>query len=196
MTIPEFIGIVGASGSGKSTLCKALKNSSRDYEHIKLDNYFKHPRTFPKKHGFANWEKPSNIKFDVLLKDLKALSNGKTVQTKSFPKRAGAKRELITLRPKKYILVEGFVLLMNKDVRYFLDKKIYLDIPAKLMSIRRAIRFGDNLITDYDTKVAIPEYLKFGIKQKEFADYIINAARPQHFVNKEVKSIIENNDKS
>ncbi|MBX4205445.1 MAG: AAA family ATPase [Candidatus Doudnabacteria bacterium] len=191
MVRPEFIGIVGASGSGKSTLCKELKKSSRDFEHIKLDNYFRDPKTFPKKFGFPNWERPANLKFDILLKHLKALRRGKTIHTKSFPKKAGGISKPIIIRPKKYILVEGFILFMNKAVRGFLDKKIYLDIPSKLMLKRRARRFGDAHITDYDTKVAIPEYLKYGIKQKKFADYIINAARPQSAVIKVVRKIIE-----
>jgi uridine kinase len=191
MTNPEFIGIVGASGSGKSTLCKALKKGSSSYEHIKLDNYFKNPKTFPKKYGFANWEKPSNLKFNVLLQHLKALKQGKVIHAKTFPKKAGAKREQITLKPRRYILIEGFVLFTNKAVRDFLDKKIYLDIPAGMMLKRRAIRFGGDHITDYDTKVAIPEYLNFGIKQKKFADYIIDATRSQSTVIKKIKKIIE-----
>ena len=46
---PTFIGIVGPSGAGKSSSCKTLKKESKLYEHIKLDNYFKSPKTFPKK---------------------------------------------------------------------------------------------------------------------------------------------------
>lgn len=186
----KFIGIAGPSGSGKSTLCKILKSGSKDFEHIKLDNYFKDPKTFPKKYGFPNWEKPSNIKFDVLLKHLKALLNNKVVNTKSFPKKAGAKSLPIILKPKKYILIEGFVLFTNKAVRNFLDRKIFLDIPSKLMLKRRAIRFGENHVTDYDTKVAIPEFLKLGRKQKRFADFVVNANQPQKQVIKQVSKLI------
>src|SRR3989344_3722642 len=111
---PVFIGIVGASGAGKSTLCKKLKRISNQYE---------------------------NIKFDVLLKHVKALARGKIIHTKSFPKK-GDKPKPITLKPKKYILVEGFILLAHKAIRDFLDKRIYLDMPTKFMIKRRALRFG------------------------------------------------------
>ena len=185
-----FIGIVGPSGSGKTTLCKRLKESNKNYEHIRLDNYFKHPRTFPLKKGFRNWEKPSNIKFDLLLKHLKTLQKGKEVRTKSFPKKAGAKSELLILKPKQIILIEGFMLFKNKKVRDTLDVKIYLEIPSKLMLKRRAIRFGADHINDYDTKVAIPEFLRHGVNQKRYADYVINATKPQSKVIKEVKRII------
>ena len=185
-----FIGIVGPSGSGKTTLCKKLKLSNKNHEHIRLDNYFKHPRTFPIKHGFRNWEKPSNLKFDILLKHLKALQNGKEVHTKSFPKKAGARPEPITLKPKPIVLIEGFMLLKDKRVRDMLDVKIYLEIHPELMIKRRAIRFGAVHITDYDTKVAIPEFLKYGVAQKKYADYVIDAAKPQSQVIKEVQKIV------
>ena len=190
-----FIGIVGPSGSGKTTLCKKLRLSDKNYEHVRLDNYFKHPRTFPLKHGFRNWEKQSNLKFDVLLKHLKVLQNGKEVHTKSFPKKAGAKSEPITLKPKPIILIEGFMLFKDKKVRDMLDIKIYLEIHPELMLRRRAIRFGAVHITDYDTKVAIPEFLKHGVTQKRYADYVVDATRPQLQVIREVKKIINENAK-
>lgn len=186
-----FVGIVGPSGSGKTTLSKKLKASDKSYEHIRLDNYFKHPRTFSLKHGFKNWEKPSNLKFDVLLKHLKTLRDGKEVYTKSFPKRKGAKPEPIVLKPKPIIFIEGFMLFKNKKVRDMLDIKIYLDIHPELMLKRRAIRFGPAHINEYDTKIAIPEFLKYGITQKKYADYIIDATKPQPQVIKKVRKIME-----
>ena len=186
-----FIGIVGPSGSGKTTLCKKLKLSNKNHEHIRLDNYFKHPRTFPLKHGFRNWEKPSNLKFNILLEHLKALQGGKIVYTKSFPKKAGAKPKPITLKPKTIILIEGFMLFKDKKIRDMLDVKIYLEIHPELMLKRRAIRFGDAHITDYDTKVAIPEFIKHGTTQKNYADYVIDATKPQSKVIQEVQKIIK-----
>src|SRR3989344_2340073 len=161
-----FVGVVGPSGSGKTTLCKKLKLSNKNHEHIRLDNYFKH---------------------------LKALQNGKEVHTKSFPKKAGARPELITLKPKPVILIEGFMLFKDKRVRDMLNIKIYLEIHPELMLKRRAIRFGKAHITDYDTKVAIPEFIKHGTAQKKYADYIVDATRPQTQVIKEVQKIVNQN---
>jgi len=187
-----FIGIVGPSGAGKSSLCKILERKSRLFEHIKLDDYFKSPKTFPKKFGFRNWELPSNLKFNKLLSDLKKLKAGKTVKTKDFPKRKGGKSKPITLLSKKYILVEGFMLFKDKKVRDFLDVKIYLNLPKNMIIKRRKIRFGQEHLNDYDMKVAIPEFLKYGAMQKKYADYIINANRKQKEVIGEVRKIIDN----
>lgn len=185
-----FIGIVGPSGAGKSSLCKMLEKRSKLYEHIKLDDYFKSPKTFPKKFGFPNWELPSNLKFDKLLSDLKKLKSGKIVKTKDFPKRKGDKSKPITLYPRKYILIEGFMLFKNKKIRDFLDVKIYLDLPKNMITERRKIRFGQAHLNDYDVKVAIPEFLKYGITQKKYADFVINANRPQQKVMSEVVGVI------
>ncbi|MEK7648621.1 MAG: hypothetical protein AAB400_01750 [Patescibacteria group bacterium] len=185
-----FIGLVGPSGAGKSSLCEILKRSSRKYEHIKLDNYFKSPKTFPKKLGFQNWELPSNLKFDKLLSDLKKLNSGKIVKTKTFPNRKGAVPQRLILQPTKYVLVEGFMLFKNKEVRNFLDIKIYLDLPMNIITERRKLRFCKDHLSDYDVKVAIPEFLKYGITQKKYADYVVNANRQQIFIIKEVRKII------
>lgn len=185
-----FIGIVGPSGSGKSSLCKILEKKSKLYEHIKLDDYFKSPKTFPKKFGFQNWELPSNLKFDKLLSDLRKLKAHKIVKTKDFPKRKGVEPKPITLYPRKYILIEGFMLFKNKKVRDFFDIKIYLDLPKNMIVERRKIRFGQDHLNDYDTKVAIPEFLKYGITQKKYADYIVEANRPQKEVIREVERIV------
>jgi uridine kinase len=186
-----FIGIVGPSGAGKSSLCKILNKKSKLYEHIKLDNYFKSPKTFPKKFGFPNWELPSNLKFDKLLSDLKKLKTGQVVKTKDFPKRKGEKPKSIILYPKKYILVEGFMLLKNKKIKNFLDIKIYLDLPNDIIIERRKLRFCQDHSNDYDIKVAIPEFLKYGIVQKKYADYVVNANKPQSEVIKEIQKIIK-----
>ena len=45
-------------------------------------------------------------------------------------------------------------------------------------------------ITDYDTKVAIPEFLKHGVVQKKYADFVVDATRPQNQVIKDVQTII------
>jgi|TARA_B100001964_G_C14192846_1_gene581937 uridine kinase len=186
----KLIGIVGPSGSGKTTLVKQLASLSEDVQHIRLDNYFKDPETFPRKEGFLNWERPENLKFDELIAHLKLLKEGKEVHTKTFPKKKGSESKPITLKPKPIVIIEGFMLFKNEEIREILDMKIYLDIPKELMLERRGIRFGEEHVNNYDTKVAIPEFLDYGIIQKEYADYVVGASKSQEEVVKEVSGII------
>ena len=83
------------------------------------------------------------------------------------------------------------MLFKNKKVRDILDLKIYLDIHPKLMLKIWAVTFGQSHINDYDTRIAIPEFLKHGTTQKKYADYVIDATKPQTQVIKEVQKIIE-----
>ncbi len=186
-----FVGIAGPSGSGKTTLCRKLKERYADIEHIRLDDYFKSPKSFPKKFGFKNWEVPTNIKSRVLLRHLKQLQAGRIVHTQTFPKRPGERRYPVVLRPKKIVLVEGFLLFTYADIRNFLDLKIFLDIPARMMLKRRAARFGAAHVGEYDTKVAIPEFLRIGTGQKKKADMVVDATQPQARIMKQVVACIK-----
>jgi uridine kinase len=186
----KLIGIVGPSGSGKTTLVKQLASLSEDVQHIRLDNYFKDPETFLKKEGFLNWERPENLKFGELLEHLKLLKEDKEVHTKTFPKKKGGESKPIILKPKPVIIIEGFMLFKDEEIREILDMKIYLDIPTELMLERRGVRFGEEHVNDYDTKVAIPEFLDYGVAQKEEADYVVDASKSQEEVIKEVSDII------
>ncbi len=187
-----LIGIAGPCGAGKTTLGKKLKSFYKNCEHIRLDNYLKSPKTYPKKGKWINWELPGNLKFNVLLGHLKLLKSGKEIHTKTFPKTAEAKRKSIVLKPKRIIIVEGFMLFKDKKIRDMLDIKIYLDVRPELMLKYRARRFGESHIKEYDTKVAIPEFLKYGVTQKKYADHIIDTTQSQSKIIKEVQKIIKN----
>lgn len=173
---PLIIGIAGASGTGKTTLAKRLKRDSREWQTVSLDNYFKHPRTFPTKGTFLNWEHPLNLDFELLYQHLRALKLGKTVHTRTFPKRPGGRRYPLVLYPRKYVIVEGFILFKNRKIRRVLNIKIYLDLPSHLLLQWRARRFKRE-INEYDRRVAIPEFLKDGAVQKRYADFVIDARK-------------------
>lgn len=86
------------------------------------------------------------------------------------------------------------MLFKDRQIRNMPDLKIYLDIPETLMLKRRGVRFGKDHVNNYDTKVAIPEFMKYGITQKKYADFIVDASRTQNKVIKEVKEIIKGFD--
>ena len=83
------------------------------------------------------------------------------------------------------------MLFKNEKLRDLFDIKIYLDIHPEMMLERRAVRFGADHINDYDIKVAIPEFLEYGITQREEADYVVDATREWPEVIREVREIID-----
>lgn len=175
----KIIGIAGPSGAGKTTACKILKKKSKNIEHVQLDDYFKSPKSFPKKSGFINWELPSNLKFDLLYNDIRLLKNGQVVKHKT-----------ITLKPKGIIIVEGFLLFTDSRLRKLFDKKIYLDIPTSLILKRRSLKYG-KYVSEYDKKVTLPEFKRHGLIQKNFADYVISGNQIPSAIEKEIKRIIK-----
>ena len=81
-----------------------------------------------------NWDHPDSINFDRLIEDIKKLKEGENVEimTKSekhnpdYEKKGRIRKPLI-IRPKKIIIIEGFMVLWDKRVREFLDYSIFLD---------------------------------------------------------------------
>ena len=138
-----------------------------------------------------NWERPENLKFKELLEHLTSLKEGKEVHTKTFPKKKGGISKKIILKPKPLIIVEGFMLFKDEKIRDMLDIKIYLDIPKEVMLERRGFRFGKEHISEYDIKVAIPEFLNYGATQKKCADHIVDANKSQEEVLNKVRKILK-----
>ena len=145
-----FIGITGGSGSGKSTLANALKiKFSNKIELIHLDDYIKplhERRVFD---GLINTDHPDSIDFINLKRDIVEL----------------ASKELSAI-----ILIEGFLLLHDYEIRKILDISIYLDLSEE-------VRWARRLYPKDETrrrKILIPMHNKYIEPTKKYANYIIN----------------------
>jgi len=66
-----IIGITGISGSGKTLLSKELIKNIEIDKLIHVDDYWKDHKSIPKSISkWREWERPMNINFDKLFKDL------------------------------------------------------------------------------------------------------------------------------
>ena len=188
-----FIGIAGPSGAGKTTLAQFLKTNLKDkFEHIRQDDYLKHPDEFPMLGKYKNWEHPNNYSFRLLYDHLRRLSSGQKVITSTFATRAEDRHQIV-LEPKPYVLVDGSLILTSEDLASMFDKKIYLEIPSELMIVRRRERsnhFGVDT-EDYDREVTIPEFEKHGALQKIVADHIIDGTQSKEVVVEQARKIME-----
>ncbi len=152
-----IIGISGISGSGKTLLTKELIKKIKIDKIIYVDDYWKKHKSIPKSVSkWREWEKPSNIKFDKLYKDI------------------------LRLKKKGYnLLVEGFYLYYKKDIRDIIDFKTYITLPNKLVIKRRINKFGyGNNQEFYSREILIKEYKKYGKPTKKYADLILNGTKP------------------
>ena len=169
-----IIGICGPSKSGKSTLAEFLAKKYKT-DRIEVDHYLKSKNKIPFKGKFRNWELPSNYRLEILAKDLKKLKEGKIINHPVYRFRKGCIENYREIKPSKIIFVEGFYLFINKKVRDLIDIKIFLDIFKKEFLKRANFTEEREEWTkiEYAKKVIIPEYEKYGKKQKRYADFII-----------------------
>jgi uridine kinase len=189
---PHIILISGPSAAGKTTLCDYLvTHYSNEYEHIRQDDYLKNPSTFPIFGEFRVWEEPENIMFDTLIKHILKLKAGKKVEWRTFSKHEEEPVHRYTIMPKHFILIDGSLILSNKQMLDLGDEKIYLDIPVEVSLSRRASRskFWGIDLSFYDKAVYIPSYAKYRYL-KDHADHIIDGTKTIEEIAEELRKIV------
>ncbi|HEY4694395.1 MAG TPA: hypothetical protein VIH52_00270 [Candidatus Nanoarchaeia archaeon] len=176
---PVFIGIAGGTGSGKSTLCTTLQDKYPDeIGLIQLDDYFKLSAEVPQFEGHTNWDHPNALYLDKLATDLFKLSQGKPVIINTKNERLNPnykktnKRIPIEFQPKPIMLVEGYLVLWDKQIRNLLNTSIWLEASHDTRWKRR-LHFK---YLEYEKNVLIPMYKQFAEPTKQYANHIINVS--------------------
>jgi len=180
----KIIGIAGPSGSGKGTISDLLKNNF-DILYISFDNFFK-KTTSEKYRGYTNWEHKNSLMFNKLYNCLKQLKRGEPTL---IPTHGWTEEFDKLIYPKEIVLVEGFILFVNKKVNSILNKKIFLDLSEENQLLRRTKREGHGSI-DYITKVVIPHFRKYRPILIKNSDFVIDANRHKHEVTEEIKGVL------
>lgn len=166
-----FIGFTGGSGSGKTTIAKNLERILKDKALIiHSDNYQKFDKKLSKTSGMKNWDHPNSIDWKIFYKDLKSLKNNKSVTIKSREQNKLKDFEIIKLKPRKIIIIEGYLLFYKKYIRNLLDARIYLEANDKTR-IKRRTKFKNR---NYINKVLMPMHYKFIEPTKKYADLILD----------------------
>lgn len=142
------IGICGGSGSGKTTILKRL---AEDFKHLKpsvfsMDNYYKpiHLQHKDEK-GVVNFDLPSALDKEKLVKDLKKLIAGESIDVVEYQFNVtNNKHVLITLDPSELIIVEGIFVFEYLEVFELLDYSIFIDVDMHIQLDRRLYRDQEN----------------------------------------------------
>jgi len=118
----KLFGICGSSGSGKSFIVKyVLENLGSDnVSVIYQDNYYKKREEQTKDaNGNYNFDLPSSFYLDEFIYDLKKIKNGEKVEREEYTfNNPDISPKIISVFPKKIILVEGLFLFNNKEKNY------------------------------------------------------------------------------
>ena len=205
----KLFGICGSSGSGKSYIVKYILENlgSNSVSVIFQDNYYKKREDQTKdQNGNYNFDLPSSFYLDEFINDLKKVKNGEKVEREEYTfNNPEVSPKLITVLPKKLILVEGLFLYNNKEIVSLLDKTIFIDCSIDKMIQRRIRR--DHKIRGYDKSDVIykyknhvlPSFKNFILPYKETVDKIIdndsdNPKGPETTLNYIIKESGVNNN--
>jgi len=178
-----IIGIAGGSGSGKSTVVKKIieKLPRNSVTLIPQDSYYKdNGHLSPAERAKINFDHPSSIEFNLLIRHLDAMRNNEVVEMPIYSYLTCARaKETIPVEPRKVILVEGILILSNPRMRDRMDMKVFVDADGddRLMRIiRRDVeergRSFHEVLSHYE-KYVKPMHLQFIEPTKRYADIIV-----------------------
>ena len=178
-----IIGIAGGTGSGKTTVVNQILNElpndevgviSQDSYYHQTDNLSYEERTK------INFDHPRAIDFDLLVKQLTELKNGKVIDQPIYSfVTHNRTSDTIATHPKKVMIVEGILIFNNKELRDLCDIKIFVHADADERLIRRTRRDIqergrdiNEVLTRYQETLK-PMHQQFIEPTKNFADIII-----------------------
>jgi len=198
-----IIGIAGGTGSGKTTVVRKILERLPQGEVVILpqDSYYRDSSHLPLETRLEiNFDHPDSIEFELLVKHLKELKKGKTIEQPIYSYLTCTRAvETISIKPCHVIIVEGILVLSNPELRKIMDLKVFVDADADdrlIRVINRDIiergRSVNKVMERYECTVK-PMHLQFIEPSKRFADLIIPQGGNNHIAIDILTKYIENN---
>ncbi len=185
-----IIGIAGGSGSGKSTVVKKIVSRlpKDSVSVIYQDAYYKDSGHLgAEERARINFDHPSAIEFNLLIKHLDMLREGKTIPMPIYSYLTCARaKETIPVPPKEVVIIEGILIMSNPRLRDRMDIKIFVDADAddRLMriiirDIKERGRSFSEVLNHYE-KFVKPMHLQFIEPSKRYAEIIVPQGGENH----------------
>lgn len=184
--VPMLIGIAGGTGSGKSTFAEGLKRLfPDDITIISYDNYYKVQDHLTMEERIrVNYDCPDSLDTDLLVKHLRSLLTGESVEIPNYDFRVHNRTADTTLIcPTSVIILDGILTFHDERLRELFDIKIFADADADeriLRRLRRDVmergRDIDGVIDQYVNTVKIMHSV-YVEPTKKYADIIVNGGR-------------------
>ncbi|WP_026670634.1 uridine kinase [Butyrivibrio sp. AE3006] len=176
------VGIAGGSASGKTTIVNRIREKfGDDIVVISHDSYYKaHNDLSYDERSRLNYDHPSSFDTELLIEDVKKLKRGEEIDIPVYDYAIHNRSEqTIHVVPKPVILLEGILILENKELRDLMDVKVFVDTDADERLMRRIrrdtierARSVDSVLTQYGETVK-PMHEQFIEPSKKYADLII-----------------------
>jgi len=137
------IGIAGGTGSGKTTITKRImERFGGDVSVVNHDNYYKaHDDMTYEERCKLNYDHPDAFENELMIEHLKQLKAGKSVQCPVYDYTVhNRSKDFVTIKPAKVIIVEGILILADKQLCDEMDIRVFVDTDADVRILRRIIR--------------------------------------------------------
>jgi uridine kinase len=177
----RIVGVAGGSGSGKTTIVSRMTEIAREYALVAQDNYYKSAEYITNLTitGF-NFDHPDAFDSDLLCEHLAELKEGRAIRMPQYDFVHHRRRDdTVVVEPRRLVIVEGIMILVDRRVRDLVDLKLYVDTPDDIRFIRRLRRditergrTVDSVIEQWIEKVR-PGHYEFVEPTKAYADLII-----------------------
>ena len=178
-----IIGIAGGTGSGKTTVVKKIIESlpKDEVAVIPQDCYYKDNAHIPlEKRLTMNYDEPAAIEWSLLTRHLKALKEGEAIEMPTYDFITCSRlKETIHVEPREVVVVEGILVLTDRELGDMLDVKVFVDADAddRLIRVihRDCIERGrtPQMVIDRYEETLKPMHELYIEPSKRFADVIV-----------------------
>lgn len=182
MSDVKIIAVAGGSASGKSSIVKHIdRHFKDDLIVIGHDNYYKaHDDISFDQRAKLNYDYPGAFDNKLFYEDLKKLQKGQSIEMPTYDYTVHTRSDkTITIHPTKIILIEGILVLEDKNVRDITDTKVFIDADSDVRLQRRILRDTkergrslDSVLEQFIKQVK-PMHEKYVEPTKKYADIII-----------------------
>ena len=142
--IPTIIGVAGGSASGKSTLVRQLQEAFAEEQVITLchDFYYKaHNELSFEERADLNYDHPDAFDTDMMIEHILKLKKGESIERPVYSFTENNRLEqTVTVSPAHVIILDGILILENKELRELMDMKVFVDTDDDVRLARRLVR--------------------------------------------------------
>ena len=180
----KIILVGGGTASGKTYVINEVVKliGEENVAHLSIDDYYKDLTSLTMEERVkVNYDHPKAFDWPLIKKQLIDLKNDKTILKPIYDFTTHNRSEkTVELQPKKIVIVEGIMALVNKDIRSIGDLKIFINASRERRLLRRMDRDQkergrnvDSIINQYFATVQ-PMYEEIIEPSSYYADMLIN----------------------
>lgn len=180
---PVIIGIAGGSGSGKTTIAESVVAAvgADTVSLIQHDAYYRDlPHLSLEERSRVNYDHPDSLETELLIEHINMLRAGREIARPVYDFTIHRRTvETVPVRPEPVVVIEGILVLSERELRDLMDLRIYVDADSDLRFMRRLQRdiverkrTLESVIAQYQQTVR-PMHLQFVEPSKRYADIIV-----------------------